>query len=415
MELPDEIGKGLAFATVIVAASLIVASLAGTLTRYETRPVQLTDGPHQIVRSPGSVRMSDDRVLYSRAGWKTVTDNRSGLKVQVRDNGTYVYDITNDREYKVASEVLNASISGPLVVWLQGNKITVRNYINNSESVLPLLAARPLYRPEIDGDRIVWTDLRNDPDIHDADVISDIYFYNLTLGQETRLTSAANHSSKGPPSLWGDLVVWNDNRNGPFSIYGYRFSNGTEARMTNDTSNQYQARVSSRALAWLDDRDAPDLVHLDLFYLDLRTGRETRASKTGHVESFDLWGDRLVWADTSRVEAPENWGDIILHNISRNVTKLFYSSNWSQYDPAVWGGRIVWVDDLRPGGEIFLMKKVSRPYLGMDLLTVLLLVLLIGVASVALLAYKHTVKKEEEDMERYEEKALRRKRGRGLK
>ena len=415
MELGDKTGFVAALTTVIVAASLLVAVFAGALTRYETRPVQLTDGPHQIVRTPGSVRLSDDRVLYSRAGWKTVTDNRSGLQVQVRDNGTFVYDITDHREYKVASEVLNASISGPLVVWLQGNKIMARNYINNSESVLPLPTARPLYRPQIDGDRIVWTDLRNDPDIQDSDMIYDIYLYNLTLGQETRLTSAVNHSSKGPPSLWGDLVVWNDNRDGPFRIYGFHFSNGTEAKMTNGTSNQYQPRVSSRAIAWLDDKEAPDPVHMDLFYLDLGTGREVQASNTGHVESFDLWGDAIVWADTSRVEAPDNYGDIVLLNISRNSTKVFYSSNWSQYNPAVWGGRIVWVDDLRPGGEIFLMKKVSRPYLGMDLMTVLLLFLLIGVTSVALLAYKHTVKKEEEDMERYEDKALKRKRGRGLK
>jgi hypothetical protein len=415
MELGDRIGFVAALTTVIVAASLLVASLAGALTRYETRPVQLTDGPHQIVRNPGSVRMSDDCVLYSRAGWTTVTDNRSGLKVQIRDNGTFVYDISDHREYKVASAVLNASISGAHVVWLQDNKITVHNYINNSESVLPLPMARPLFRPEIEGDRIVWTDLRNDPDIYDADVIEDIYLYNLTLGQETKLTNASIHSSKGPPSLGGDLVVWNDDRDGPSSIYGYRFSTGTEVRMTNDTSDQYLPRVSSRALAWLDDRVSQDTDHMDLYYLDLRTGREGRASSTGHVESFDLWGDTLVWADTSRIEAPGNYGDIFLHNISRNSTKVFYSSDWSQYDPAVWGGRVVWVDDLRPGGEIFLMKKVSRPYLGLDLMTVLLLFLLIGVTSGALLVYKHTVKKEEDDMERYEHKALFRKRGRGLK
>jgi beta propeller repeat protein len=415
MELVDKIGLGAALATVLVALSLIVASLAGALTRYETRPVQLTEGPHQIVRGQGAVSMSDDRVLYSRAGWMNVMDNNTGLKVKVRDNGTFVYDISDLREYKVTSEVLNASISGSLVVWRQDNRIIVRNYINNSEMVLPLPAARPIYRPQIDGDRIVWTDLRNDPQLQDTDVVCDIYLYNLTLGQETRLTTGANHSSKGPPDLWGDLVVWNDNRNGNFSIYGYRFSSGTESKMTNTTSGQYHPRISSRALAWYDDRFAPDMDHMDLFYLDLQTGREVRATMTGMVESFDLWGDRLVWADTSRSEAPGNYGDIFLHNISRNSTKLFYSSDWSQYDPAVWGGRIIWVDDLRSGGEIFLMKKVSRPYIGMDLMTVLLLLLLIGAASCALLAVRRSVKKEEEEIGHYEEKALKRKHGRGLK
>jgi beta propeller repeat protein len=415
MELWDKVGLGVALATVIVAASLIVASLSGALTRYETRPVQLTDGPHQIVKGQGAVRMSDDRVLYSRAGWKTATDNRSGLTVQVRDNGTFVYDISDNKEFKVASEALNASISGSLVAWRQGNQIKVRNYINNSELVLPLPNARPIYRPQIDGDRIVWTDLRNDPALQDTDVVCDIYLYNLTLGQETRLTSSTNHSSKGPPDLWGDLVVWNDNRDGYFSIYGYRFSNGTEAKMTNDTSGQYHPRVSSRALVWFDDRNAPDMDHMDLFYLDLRTGREVRATTTGMVGSYDLWGDRLVWSDTSRAEAPGNSGDIFVHNISHNTTKLFYSSDWSQYDPAVWGERIVWVDDLRSGGEIFLMKKVSRPYLGMDLMTVLFLLIVIGVVSCALLAYKRAVRTEEDDMEHYEEKARKRKRGHGLK
>ena len=415
MELLDNLGFGAALAAVIVAASLIVASLAGVMTRYETRPVQLTDGPHQIVRGPGAVRMSQDRILYSRVGWKTITDNRSGLQVQVYDNGTFVYDISDKKEYKVASEALNASISGPLVVWRQDNKILVRNYINNSQMALPLPTARPLYHPEIYGDKIVWTDGRNDPDPHGPTKLTDIYLYNLTLGNETRLTSAVNPSSKGPPSIWGDLVVWNDGRDGPYSIFGCYLSNGTVARLTNDTSNQYLPQVSTRAIAWLDDRDATDKVRADLFYLDLRTGREFKASKTGQVESFDLWGDELVWTDTSRTKDPGNFGDIVLHNISRNSTKILYSDQWSQYDGAVWSDRLVWVDDLRPGGEIFIMKKVSRPYLGMDLVTVLLLLLLVGVASCSLLAHKHLVQKEEEDMERYEQKALTRKRGQGLK
>ena len=401
----------LALLTVLL---LVAPQVTAAIYRYETRPVQLTNGPYRIVRAPDSVKMSDDLVLYSRSGVHAVKDNASGLMLNSWDNGTYVYDISDHREYLAAHEVLDADISGSLVVWREKSAIVVHNYLNDSRTVLPVPYAKPIYRPEIDGDRIVWADVRADPNPTGPRQDVDIYLYNLTTMSETRLTDQANASSKAQPDLRGDLVVWNDDRNGDYDIYGYYLTNATEFRVTNETSGQFLPKASNSAVAWLDDRFANDPSQVDIFYKDLGTGREGRASNTGAVESWDISGNRIVWADTSGPDSPLNSGNIMIHDISKNTTKVHYSSNESQYSPAIWGSRVVWVDTSSSGGEIFTMGRPVPLYLGIELYLLLLIPLVVVTVSV-ILFFKYRMAKENKEIEHYERKSKMRKRGKGLK
>ena len=412
MEPRDRLGLIAALVAITVAVILVLGAMAGLLTRYEKRPVQLTKGPYTIVRGPDSVRISEDMVLYYRYGKTLVRNNRSGLMETVWDNGTYVYDIMNHREYKVAPEVLNASISRNLVTWREGDQILVKNYLNGSSMALPIPGARPLFRPEIEGDRIVYADRRNDP--NDALPKADIYLYNLNTGSETRLTSEANASIKGQPSLRGDMVVWSECRDG-CQVHAYYLSNATELQLTTGDGLKSLPKVSPRAIAWLDDRTSVGPGLPDLFYLDLKTGREVQVTKDRAVESFDLWGNKLVWTDTSRDEAPGNSGDIKIHDISTNRTSVYFASDWSQFSAAVWGDRIVWVDGSQAGGEIFMMQRAETRYLGMDLMTVMLIAIVAIVVTVGFGAYRYSLLKEEEDIASYEQKATVLKRGKGLK
>jgi len=63
--------------------------------------------------------------------------------------------------------------------------------------------------PDIDGNIIVWQDDRNDN--------WDIYGYNLTRREEFRITD--NPYDQTNPAISGSVVVWQDNRNGNWNIY----------------------------------------------------------------------------------------------------------------------------------------------------------------------------------------------------
>ena len=64
----------------------------------------------------------------------------------------------------------------------------------------------------------------------------DIYGYNLSTGEEFQI--AAGPSGQGNPAIYGEIVVWDDHRNGNWDIYGYNLSTGEEFQITTDSSDQ---------------------------------------------------------------------------------------------------------------------------------------------------------------------------------
>jgi len=411
-EPANKVGFGIALGVVAVTIVLLLATVAGLVPRYTQRPAQLTDGPYVIVRGQDTVRMSGDMVLYSRAGKTMVNVNGTNLVEPAWDNGTYAYDIADRREYKVAPETLDASVSQNIVAWRDGNRIVIKNFFNGSETALPVKGARPVYRPEIEGDRLVWADHRNDQDPQDGLFQTDIYMYNFTTLTEARLTTQANASWKGQPYIRGDMVVWADAKNGS-AIHAYYISNGTEVSLTSGDSNKYTPKASSRAVAWLDDRKDRGQGQLDLYCLDIQTMNETRVTAGRTVESFDIWGGRIVWSDTTRKEAPGNSGDIRVFDLAKNATSVYFASQWSQYSPAIWGDRIVWVDGSKAGGELFIMRKADTRFLGMDLMTLLFILSVAAIAGAALGVFRLMRLKDDEERDDYERKAQQRKRGKG--
>ncbi|MFQ6088079.1 MAG: hypothetical protein ACE5K0_04180, partial [Candidatus Methanofastidiosia archaeon] len=68
--------------------------------------------------------------------------------------------------------------------------------------------------PAIYGDIVVWQDNRNSD--------FDIFGYNLSTKQIFQITSNENY--QGNPAIYGNIVVWEDLRNENWDIYGYDLS-----------------------------------------------------------------------------------------------------------------------------------------------------------------------------------------------
>ncbi len=63
--------------------------------------------------------------------------------------------------------------------------------------------------PDIEGNIVVWQDNRNNN--------WDIFGYNLTTQKEFQITDESHDQTN--PAISGNVVVWQDNRNGNSEIY----------------------------------------------------------------------------------------------------------------------------------------------------------------------------------------------------
>ena len=103
------------------------------------------------------------------------------------------------------------------------------------------------------------------------------------------------------------MVVWADERNGNWDIYGYRISTGQEIQITSDTHHQVNPAVSENAVVWEDDRNGGyDIYRYDLHLLvtdpiGLNSAFQKRPA---------LYGNSIVWED----DRNGNW-DIYGYNL----------------------------------------------------------------------------------------------------
>lgn len=166
---------------------------------------------------------------------------------------------------------------------------------------------------------------------------------------ETQITSVK--SDQIVPTIYGDRIVWQDNRNGNWDIYMYNLSSSTETSITANESNQTEPAIYGDRIVWQDDRNG----NWDIYMYDLSTQKETQITNelTDQV-SPDIHRDRIVWQD----ERNENW-DIYMYDLSTHKETQITTNNLSQMKPRIYGDRIVWMDE-RNGKELYLYE-LSTP------------------------------------------------------
>lgn len=179
--------------------------------------------------------------------------------------------------------------------------------------------------PAIYGDKIVWQDNRN--------VSWDIYMYDLTTGTETRLTT--DPKSQGNPAIYGDKVVWEDYRNLNWDIYMYELSTGTETRITTNPSAEANPKIYGDKIVW--ERGGSGW-NIDLY--DLTTKEITHITNDSFYHEYpDIYGDKVVWQDNRNGN-----DDIYMYNITTGIETRITTDNSNQRRPSIHKDKIVWHD-----------------------------------------------------------------------
>lgn len=169
--------------------------------------------------------------------------------------------------------------------------------------------------PDIYGDRIVWAEERN--------YKTDVYMYNISTQMKTQIITRGSASN---PSIYENKIVWKD--------YG---DNGT-----------------------IIDKNNNSIGKLDIYMYDLSTSKKTRITTSGLASNPTIYGDRIVWQDSRNSDFVRGIGDVYMYNLStEKESRISYSGQSSLgSSPAIYGDRIVWQDS-RNGKEDIYMYNLS--------------------------------------------------------
>ncbi|HMA05086.1 MAG TPA: PKD domain-containing protein [Methanomicrobiales archaeon] len=156
-------------------------------------------------------------------------------------------------------------------------------------------------------------------------------------GYEARITSGPSQHTW--PSLSGDLIAFEDDRNGQVDIYLFNLSSGGEQRLTDEPGEHYWPKIYGDRVVWWENRSGVD--NFDVFMYNVTTGVETRiTSDPANQENADLYRDRIVWMD----RRSGNF-DVYLYNTTVGSETRITDDPADQWEPQVWGDRIVWMDN----------------------------------------------------------------------
>ncbi len=179
-----------------------------------------------------------------------------------------------------------SSVYGDLVAFEDeasgDSDVKLYNMKTNSVYNVSVHAGTSQWRPRIWGNRIVWTDDRNGT--------WDIYWYDIAKKREYRLTSS--NGQEMWPEIYGDRVVWQDSRNGNNDIYMYDFKTKATTRITTNAAHQGYPRISGNRIAWTDLRNG----NWDIYWYDIAKKTEYQLSSDPASEwDVDISGTKAAW------------------------------------------------------------------------------------------------------------------------
>ncbi len=137
------------------------------------------------------------------------------------------------------------------------------------------------YGGKVYGDYIVWHDNRFGD--------YDIFMLNLETGNETQITNNTNDQIN--PDIYDNIIIWQDKRNVNDDIYIYNIDTGVEKAITIDKYTNVYPMIHENKIVWQRaDFTTLEEPHFDvmLFILDeseLDTGSDTETESNANTES----------------------------------------------------------------------------------------------------------------------------------
>ncbi|MDP5273184.1 S-layer homology domain-containing protein [Chengkuizengella axinellae] len=215
-------------------------------------------------------------------------------------------------------------IDGSRVVW-QDLKLKLNVYDLEKKENKPFSDRKSRqFSPSLYGDKLVYVDDRNEG--------WDIYLYDFTSEEEIPLVVHDSHQSS--PSLFENIVVWDDLRDGDLNIYMMEIEKGNEIQVTNNPETQHNPIIYGDKIVWQDNRNG----NWDIYMYDLTSKQEIRVTSNKDDQiNPKIYGDTIVWQDYRN----ENRDIYIYDILTKEETKISTDGS-NDRNPDIYGSKIVW-------------------------------------------------------------------------
>lgn len=183
--------------------------------------------------------------------------------------------------------------------------------------------------PAVYGDVVVWADQRSTANG------SDIYGMNLRDHEEFAVVTANGQQSN--PAVSGTIVVWQDARSGSsYDIYGSNLETDAEFEICTAAGNQLEPAIYGDLVVWTDNRSGSS----DIYAKNLVTNQEFAVcTATNNQYHPAVYGDLVVWADCRNGN-----NNIYGKYVTAGGEFTICTATNSQEYPAVDGDIVVWQD-----------------------------------------------------------------------
>lgn len=269
--------------------------------------------------------------------------------------------------------------------------------------------------PKICGDKIVWTDLRNDEaaiymydlstnieskipvskgsttaqlDIYENRIAwsrgtwDAIVVYDIDTNTQTEIvTRTKTPGHKVSPAIHGDKVVWDDYRDGGPQIYMYDMASETETLISAKDNDPGQVNsgihpdIYKNKIVW---QGMSADTWWDVYMYDLGpdgikdtsddSGERQITNAPGTQAAPKIYGDVIVWMDhrNDKGDDRNNWDIYVYDLLTQKETQITSDPNF-QGNPDIYGDIIVWIDSRNGCCDIYAWDLKTQQEIGITL------------------------------------------------
>jgi beta propeller repeat protein len=173
-----------------------------------------------------------------------------------------------------------------------------------------------------------------------ASIILFFFFIEAVYaGAETLITTGTSGSNQYHPSVWGNYIVWQDDRNSGSDIYLYNISNGNETRLTGTGAHAYEPHINGTKIVWFESYS--DVTYSIILYDIVLGNPQTIFTSTGEPDNPALFDANIVWQ--WKVPGSGDW-DILIYNTGSGLVSNLTTNTplTSQKNPTIYGNKVVW-------------------------------------------------------------------------
>lgn len=173
-------------------------------------------------------------------------------------------------------------ISDPAAPW----QLKVYNFLTATTETVD-----PTTQNQLDAcihkNRVAWQDFRDMG-------YGEIYMKDLKTGVVVRITN--DPGGQYYPAIFNQWIVWSDNRNSQFDLYGYNLKRGIEIQLTDTPEDETRPYINDGWVICHEDKGGELNINLRLMHLDNFASVQL-TNEESEKENACMASNRLLWVD----------------------------------------------------------------------------------------------------------------------